>query len=82
MEGSKVIYSYYINDHEVSLTEFFIRLAMHFSDKIVVDESEPITNIEFYDDKKTTRMMERLKRKGRAINLDRETFQIKKEVLL
>lgn len=78
MEGSKFIYSYFINEREVSLTEFYIRLALHFSDKIVVDESEPITNIEFYDDKKTSRMMERLKRKGRAINLGCETFQVKR----
>lgn len=79
MEGSKVIYSYYINEHEVSLTEFYIRLALHFSDKIVVDESEPITNIEFYDDNKTSRTMERLKRKGRAIRFDCETFQVKRK---
>lgn len=78
MEGSKVIYSYFINEREVSLTEFYIRLALHFSDKIVVDESEPITNIEFYDDKKTSRMMERLKRKGKAINLGCEAFQVKR----
>ena len=83
MPKIKYNYIHLLNGKQVEKTEFYIKLGYHYSEVVVYDKTNPLLNVEVFDEKKTTRIYNRLKRTGymHVFWSDdySETFQIKKE---
>ena len=83
MGTRKYKYIHLFKGKEVDRGDFFRKLGLHYTEVIVYDPYNPLTNIEVVDDEKTRREYNRLKRTGQlhifCSDDSSESFQIKKE---